>query len=101
MMSFEVIWPPCQVCGNRRPSLVTMTGFFGCKVPSFSSVWETLALAVRPRLEKLSTASPLDLLGKTVPPYELFDAPLVPPPESSLTPNRPIASIPKPTVPWV
>ncbi|MOA11358.1 hypothetical protein D3C78_1312930 [compost metagenome] len=100
-MSFELIWPPCQVCGNRRPSLVTITGSFGCKVPSFSSVWEILALAVKPRLEKSSTASPLDLLGNTVPPYEDDVAPLVPPPESSFTPSRPIASIPNPTGPWV
>ena len=57
-ISLEVIMPPSNICGSRRPSLEVKIGSFGIRVPMRASVLETRTLPVRPPLLKASTALP-------------------------------------------
>ncbi|MNC58244.1 hypothetical protein D3C75_1079590 [compost metagenome] len=94
--SSEVSMAPWNRVGNRRPSLYFNNGTSGIIEPYLSTVLDTLALAARPIFAYWSAAR----LGSW--PEEgnkplLLSAGL----ESSLTPNMPNASTPRPTGPWV
>ncbi|MNE38772.1 hypothetical protein D3C80_1326820 [compost metagenome] len=100
-ISLEVICPPANSCGSRRPSLKVTTGSLGCRVPRRASVLDSLTLAVTPALLYSSTALPSLSSGNSWPGVRSRPALVLVPPESSLTPSRPMASTPKPTVPSV
>ncbi|MNI88047.1 hypothetical protein D3C73_1453030 [compost metagenome] len=87
---------PSNVWGNRRVSLNITNGKSGVNVPTFSTLFDTLSLAVKPNSPYSSSARRVSRsrCNKPVPPLRSGL-------ESSLTPSNPKASTPRPTAPSV
>ncbi|MNZ34991.1 hypothetical protein D3C78_523790 [compost metagenome] len=95
LISSEFSEPPLKVCGKVRESLETMTGSFGARVPTFSTLFEMRSLPVRPKSPKLSCARPVSRSRCSRP------VPLRSGLESSFRPRPASASTPTPTKPSV
>ncbi|MNV88340.1 hypothetical protein D3C71_1825360 [compost metagenome] len=87
---------PWNMVGSRRPSLYLSSGTSGIIEPYLSTVLETLTLAARPIFAYWSAECRGSWPEDGNRPL-LLSAGL----ESSLKPNMPSASTPKPTGPWV